>query len=90
MDRGVRFSRLVNCLFVGGRRPGDLVISKAVAVDDASVIDDAGVDLAGMGRSTRPAIWRYIVNSFVGRAKMRQDAEGSSNPSVKIMQLHMT
>lgn len=56
----------------------------------ATVIDDAGVDLAGMGRSTRPAIWRYIVNSFVGRAKMRQDAESSSNPSVKIMQLHMT
>lgn len=46
---------------------------------DAAVIDDAGVDLAGVSRSTRPAIWRYIVNSFVGRAKMRQDAEGSSN-----------
>jgi hypothetical protein len=48
MDRGVGFSRLVNCLFVGGRRPGDLVISRAVAVDDAAVIDDAGVDPAGM------------------------------------------
>ena len=90
MDAGVRFSRLVHCLLVGGRRPGDLVISKVLAVDGTAVIDDAGVDLAGCGRSTRPAIWRYIVNSFVGRAKMRQDAEGSSNPWVKIMQLHMT